>query len=72
METNLEDIYACWKTTYNAKYASADLSKPSQQALDAIIYQMNIRSCKRFGFKYPTNVIIEVMGMHSGAPIPTR
>lgn len=45
-----------------------DLSVHSQEALDAILYQMNIRPCKRFGYKCPIEVITEVMGMHHAAP----
>ncbi|WP_024678134.1 IS30 family transposase [Pseudomonas syringae] len=45
-----------------------DLSKHSQEELDAISYQMNIRPRKRFGFKCPIEVITEVMGMYHEAP----
>ena len=45
-----------------------DLSVHSQEALDAISYQMNIRPRKRFGYKCPIEVITEVMGMHHAAP----
>jgi IS30 family transposase len=45
-----------------------DLSGHSQEELDAISYQMNIRPRKRFDFKCPIEVITEVMGMHHAAP----
>ncbi len=45
-----------------------DLSVHSQEALDAMSYQMNIRPRKRFGFKCPIEVIPEVMGMYHAAP----
>ncbi|MFA0994526.1 IS30 family transposase, partial [Pseudomonas syringae] len=49
-----------------------DLSKHSQEELDAISYQMNIRPRKRFGFKCPIEVITEVMGMYHEAPTSTQ
>ncbi|EIK68957.1 ISPst10-like transposase [Pseudomonas synxantha BG33R] len=45
-----------------------DLSVHSQEVLDAISYQMNIRPRKRFGYKCPIEMITEVMGMHHAAP----
>ncbi|MGY2293794.1 IS30 family transposase, partial [Pseudomonas sp. SDO528_S397] len=45
-----------------------DLSKHSQEQLDAISYRLNIRPRKRFDFKCPIEVITEVMGMYHEAP----
>jgi IS30 family transposase len=45
-----------------------DLSKHSQQDLDAISYRLNIRPRKRFDFKCPIEVITEVMGMYHDSP----
>jgi IS30 family transposase len=45
-----------------------DLSVHSQETLDAIAYQMNIRPRKRFGFKCPIEVITEVMSKQSPGP----
>lgn len=45
-----------------------DFSVHRQEALDAILYQMNIRPRKRFGYKCPVEVITEVMGMYHAAP----
>ncbi|EIK67942.1 ISPst10-like transposase [Pseudomonas synxantha BG33R] len=45
-----------------------DLSVHSQEVLDAISYQINIRPQKRFGYKCPIEMITEVMGMHHAAP----
>lgn len=45
-----------------------DLSKHSQEELDAIAYQLNIRPRKRFDFKCPIEVLTEVIGMHHAAP----
>ncbi|GAB7530296.1 IS30-like element ISCfr4 family transposase [Pseudomonas sp. 3A(2025)] len=45
-----------------------DLSKHSQEQLDAISYQLNIRPRKRFDFRCPIEVITEVMGMYHEPP----
>lgn len=38
-----------------------DLSVYSQEQLDAIAYELNIRPCKRFDFKCPIEVMTEVV-----------
>ncbi len=45
-----------------------DLSKHSQEQLDAIAYRLNIRPPKRFDFRCPIEVITEVMGMYHASP----
>ncbi|WPP46279.1 IS30 family transposase [Pseudomonas sp. AN-1] len=45
-----------------------DLSEYSQEQLDAIAYELNIRPRKRFGFKCPIEVITELMAKHHEAP----
>ncbi|EPG5527377.1 MULTISPECIES: IS30 family transposase [Pseudomonas] len=45
-----------------------DLSVYSQEQLDAIAYELNIRPRKRFGFKCPIEVMTELMGKHHEAP----
>ncbi|MBA4725314.1 MAG: IS30 family transposase [Pseudomonas sp.] len=46
----------------------ADLSVYSQEQLDAIAYELNIRPRKRFGFKCPIEVMTELMAKHHEAP----
>ncbi|WP_201487067.1 IS30 family transposase, partial [Pseudomonas sp. OF001] len=45
-----------------------DLSGYSQEQLDAIAYELNIRPRKRFGFKCPIEVMTELMAKHHEAP----
>ena len=45
-----------------------DLSVYSQEQLDAIAYELNIRPRKRFGFKCPIEVMTELMAKHHEAP----
>ncbi|MFC2972631.1 IS30 family transposase [Azotobacter bryophylli] len=40
-----------------------DLSAYSQERLDAIAYELNIRLCKRFNWKCPIEVMTEVMAL---------
>ena len=45
-----------------------DLSGYTQEQLDAIAYELNIRPRKRFGFKCPIEVMTELMAKHHEAP----
>ncbi|MCC4262758.1 IS30 family transposase, partial [Pseudomonas aestusnigri] len=45
-----------------------DLSVYSQEQLDAIAYELNIRPRKRFGFKCPIEVMTELMATYHEAP----
>ena len=45
-----------------------DLSVYSQEQLDAIAYELDIRPRKRFGFKCPIEVMTDLMAKHHEAP----
>lgn len=49
-----------------------DLSGYSQEQLDAIAYELNIRPRKRFNWKCPIEVITQVMALHYDTPASTH
>jgi IS30 family transposase len=51
---------------------STDLSVYSQEQLDAIAYELNIRPRKGFGFKCPIEVMTELMAKYHEAPASTQ
>lgn len=65
-------LRAAWDQQWPDSSVLADLSGHGQEALDAIVFELNMRPRKRFDFKCPIEMMSELMAKYHEGPSATQ